>query len=64
MKLSPNQCMMPTSSRVSGRGMNMRRTGIMMVDIPKPVMVPTTLARMVSGAMQTISASIIHIMDR
>lgn len=52
---SPNQWMIPTSSSVSGSGKNITSAGTMIVDVPKPVSVPTPPATTVNTA---ISATV------
>lgn len=50
--MSPNQCINPTKSRVSGSGRKSKTTGTIIVEIPNPVIVPTTLAKKVSRQMK------------
>jgi hypothetical protein len=46
---------MPTSRRVCGKGRNRRSTGTIKVEVPKPVRVPTKLAKTVSKVIKRTS---------
>ncbi len=46
-QILPNQWMIPTKSRVSGKGNKMSMAGTITVDVPNPARVPRPLARMV-----------------
>src|SRR5688500_7816102 len=55
--MSLNQWMMPTKNSACGSGKNDTITGTMIVDVPKPVSVPTALAKKVKRAIRAISTS-------
>lgn len=39
-QISPNQCRIPTNNSVTGIGRNSDNMGTMIVEVPKPVIVP------------------------